>query len=105
MLPVLRSLGDCIAGLLRGPFANAPTAECGCLAILTVLDLALKQPHVRLGKLLFEQVRGVPIGGHMSKAIASSVLAVEELRWCEDRAKQLELGFATPEAHGHESVR
>eukprot|EP00439_Symbiodinium_sp_Y106_P003825 s8191_g1.t1 len=50
-------------------------------------------------------VRGVPIGGHMSKAIASSVLAVEELRWCEDRAKQLELGFATPEAHGHESVR
>ena len=86
--------------IAEGTFRKRPNCRVWLFSdILTVLDLALKQPHVRLGKFLFEQVRGVPIGGHMSKAIASAVLAVEELRWCEDRAKQLELGFATPEAH------
>lgn len=48
-----------------------------------VLDLALQQPIVRLGKALFKQVTGAPIGGHLSKAIASIVLAADEIQFCE----------------------
>ena len=80
--------------VVQGSFRNRPNATVWCWSdIMAVLKLALQQPLVRLGKFLFEQVRGVPIGGHMSKAIASSVLAVEELRWSEDVSKQRAWGF------------
>ena len=80
--------------VVKGSFRNRPNATVWCWSdIMAVLQLALRQPLVRLGKFLFKQVRGVPIGGHMSKTIASSVLAVEELRWCEDVAKQRACGF------------
>ena len=65
--------------------------------ILTVLTLALSQPTVRLGKFLFKQVRGVPIGGHCSKAIASLVLAYDESNWVKNRRAQTQLGFLPDE--------
>ena len=52
--------------------------------IFSVLDLALRQPVVRLGKALFRQVIGAPIGGHLSKATASAVLAVDEFKACQN---------------------
>ena len=51
--------------------------------IVAVVELALRQPIVRLGNCLFEQVTGAPIGGHLSKAIASAVLAYDELQFCQ----------------------
>ena len=50
--------------------------------IVCVLDLALQQRVIRLGKALFRQVIGAPIGGQLSKAIASAVLAFEEFSAC-----------------------
>lgn len=65
--------------------------------ILKVLTLALSQPTVRLGKFLFKQVRGVPIGGHCSKAIASLVLAHDEVNWVKNKLTQGQLGFLPDE--------
>ena len=65
--------------------------------ILTVLTLALSQPTVRLGRFLFKQVRGVPIGGHCSKAIASLVLAFDEFKWVKNKLAQVQLGFLPDE--------
>ena len=47
-----------------------------------VLDLALRQPIIRLAQNLFKLARGASIGDHLSKAIASAVLAFEELKAC-----------------------
>lgn len=52
--------------------------------IQCVLDLALRQPIVRLGEVLFKQLIGAPIGGHLSKAIASAVLAYDEMLFSID---------------------
>ena len=73
--------------------------------ILSVLDLALRQPVVRLGKALFRQAVGAPIGGQLSKAIASAVLAVAEMQACEDTARFKRTGFLPAEASSlHTSV-
>ena len=61
--------------------------------ILCVLDLVLQQRVIRLGKALFRQVIGAPIGGQLSKAIASAVLAFEELKVCENFMELRVAGF------------
>ena len=40
--------------------------------------LAMAQPHVRLGDVLYRQRNGIPIGGLVSKAATSCVLGVAE---------------------------
>ena len=52
--------------------------------ILCVLDVTLQQRVIRLGKALFRQEIGAPIGGQLSKAIASAVLAFEEFKACNN---------------------
>ena len=66
--------------------------------ISVVLDLALQQPIVRLGKALFRQDLGAPIGGHLSKAIASAVLAFAELRACESLDLSKSAGYVARQA-------
>ena len=61
--------------------------------ILAVLDLDLRQPIIRLGNALFQQQIGAPIGGHLSKAIASAALAFAELKACQSLDKLKQAGF------------
>ena len=61
--------------------------------MVCVLELALQQPVVRLGRALFRQPIGAPIEGQLSKAIASAVLAFEEMKACESLASLREAGF------------
>lgn len=54
--------------------------------MLCVAELALMQSCVSVGPVLFEQQRGVPIGGFLSKQCASVVLGVSEAEWVDKNA-------------------
>ena len=49
--------------------------------ICTVAELALSQTCVQVGPVVFEQRRGVPIGGFLSKQFASVYLGFSEAEW------------------------
>ena len=57
--------------------------------------LAMAQPHVRLGDVLYRQRNGIPIGGLVSKAATSCVLRVAEDSWTNGNTAR-QLGFGTP---------
>lgn len=56
--------------------------------IITVTELALLQTCVKVGPVVYEQRRGVPIGGFMSKQCASIFLGYSESEWitCDQAA-------------------
>ena len=56
--------------------------------------LAMAQPHVRLGDVLYRQRNGIPIGGLVSKAATSCVLGVAEDSWTNGNTAR-RLGFGT----------
>lgn len=56
--------------------------------MLTIAELALMQTCVNVGPVLFEQRRGVPIGGFLSKQCASVILGVSEAHWVDTNKGQ-----------------
>ena len=56
--------------------------------MLTIAELALMQTCVNVGPILFEQRRGVPIGGFLSKQCASVILGVSESHWVDTNKGQ-----------------
>ena len=64
--------------------------------IITITDLGLGQTCVQVGPCVYEQCRGVPIGGFLSKQCASIFLGVSEQAFVEKLARDENNGWCPP---------
>ena len=56
--------------------------------MVAIAEVALAQTCVRVGPVLFQQCRGVPIGGFLSKQCASIYLVFSEAQWVQNAKEE-----------------
>ena len=61
--------------------------------MIAIAEVALAQTCVRVGPVLFQQCRGVPIGGFLSKQCASVYLGFSEAQWVQNAKEEHTLWF------------
>ena len=72
--------------------------------ILTVTELALNQSCVKVGPCVYEQIKGVPIGGFLSKQCASIYLGFSEQAWVQDMPASVQSEWCPPGLSFSETV-
>ena len=71
--------------------------------MIAITEVALAQTCVRVGPVLFQQCRGVPIGGFLSKQCASVYLGFSEAQWVQNAKEEHTLWFP-PQLTFYEAV-